>query len=128
MSTTTGPSKTPGTTMRVKSAKKANSRAALEKFKFEAASEVGIDLKPGYNGDLTAAQAGSIGGHMVKKMIESFEADIKGDPDRTYTSSTGGTSTTGTTKRKSGTSTTKKSSGKTTSSGTTSGSTGSSGK
>lgn len=53
-------------------------KAALEKFKMEAASEVGVNLSNGYNGDLTARQAGSIGGQMVKKMIESYENSIKG--------------------------------------------------
>ena len=53
-------------------------KAALEKFKMEAASEVGVNLTQGYNGDLTARQAGSIGGQMVKKMIESYENSIKG--------------------------------------------------
>ena len=48
-------------------------RAAMNKFKMEAASEVGVNLKQGYNGDLTSKQAGSIGGEMVKKMIESYE-------------------------------------------------------
>ena len=43
-------------------------RAALDKFKMEAASEVGVNLKQGYNGDLTSKQAGSVGGQMVKKM------------------------------------------------------------
>ena len=52
-------------------------KAALEKFKMEAASEVGVNLTQGYNGDLTARQAGSIGGQMVKKMIESYENQIK---------------------------------------------------
>ncbi len=51
-------------------------KAALEKFKMEAASEVGVNLTQGYNGDLTARQAGSIGGQMVKKMIESYENQI----------------------------------------------------
>ena len=46
-------------------------REALNKFKMEAASEVGVNLKQGYNGDLTSKQAGSVGGQMVKKMIES---------------------------------------------------------
>ena len=45
-------------------------RAALDKFKMEAASEVGVNLKQGYNGDLTSKQAGSVGGQMVKKMIK----------------------------------------------------------
>lgn len=50
---------------------------ALDKFKMEAASEVGVNLKQGYNGDLTAKQAGSVGGQMVKKMIEKYENEIK---------------------------------------------------
>ena len=50
---------------------------ALNKFKMEAASEVGVNLKQGYNGDITARQAGSVGGQMVKKMIEKYENDIK---------------------------------------------------
>lgn len=52
-------------------------RAALDRFKMEAASEVGVNLKEGYNGDLTSRQAGSVGGQMVKKMIEKYENDIK---------------------------------------------------
>jgi hypothetical protein len=52
-------------------------KEAMEKFKMEAASEVGVNLKQGYNGDLTSRQAGSIGGQMVKKMIESYENSIK---------------------------------------------------
>ena len=52
-------------------------KAAMNKFKMEAASEVGVNLKQGYNGDLTAKQAGSVGGQMVKKMIESYENSIK---------------------------------------------------
>ena len=43
-------------------------RAAMDKFKMEAASEVGVNLKNGYNGDLTIREAGSVGGQMVKKM------------------------------------------------------------
>ena len=54
-----------------------NARAAMDKFKMEAASEVGVDLKEGYNGDLTSSQAGSIGGQMVKKMIEAYENNLK---------------------------------------------------
>ena len=50
---------------------------ALNKFKMEAASEVGVNLKNGYNGDLTSRQAGSVGGQMVKKMIEKYENDLK---------------------------------------------------
>ena len=53
-------------------------KEALNRFKMEAASEVGVNLKEGYNGDLTSRQAGSVGGQMVKKMIEKYENDIKG--------------------------------------------------
>ena len=53
-------------------------KAALDKFKMQAASEVGVNLQNGYNGDLTSRQPGSIGGQMVKKMIESYENSIKG--------------------------------------------------
>ncbi len=49
---------------------------AMEQFKMQAASEVGVNLNKGYNGDITARQAGSIGGQMVKKMIESYENSI----------------------------------------------------
>ena len=52
-------------------------REALDKFKMEAANEVGVNLKDGYNGDLTAREAGSVGGQMVKKMIEQYEQNIK---------------------------------------------------
>ncbi|MBR2952551.1 MAG: alpha/beta-type small acid-soluble spore protein [Clostridia bacterium] len=52
-------------------------QSAMDKFKMEAASEVGVNLKQGYNGDLTSRQAGSVGGQMVKKMIEKYENDIK---------------------------------------------------
>ena len=52
-------------------------KAALDQFKMQAASEVGVNLKQGYNGDLTSKQAGSIGGQMVKKMVESYENSIK---------------------------------------------------
>ena len=51
-------------------------RSAMEKFKMEAASEVGVNLKEGYNGDLTSREAGSVGGQMVKKMIESYEKSL----------------------------------------------------
>ena len=50
---------------------------AMNKFKMEAASEVGVNLKQGYNGDLTSRQAGSIGGQMVKKMIQAYENNMK---------------------------------------------------
>lgn len=52
-------------------------REALNRFKMEAANEVGVNLKSGYNGDLTAREAGSIGGQMVKKMVEAYENSIK---------------------------------------------------
>ena len=51
-------------------------KAAMEQFKMEAASEVGVTLNKGYNGDLTSRQAGSIGGQMDKKMIQKYEQDI----------------------------------------------------
>ena len=54
-------------------------KAALDQFKMQAASEVGVTLNQnGYNGNLTSKQAGSIGGQMVKKMVESYENSIKG--------------------------------------------------
>ena len=49
---------------------------AMDKFKMEAANEVGVNLTNGYNGDLTSKQAGSIGGQMVKKMIQSYEQSL----------------------------------------------------
>ena len=52
-------------------------RAAMDRFKMEAAGEVGVTLKNGYNGDLTSRQAGSVGGQMVKKMIEAYENGLK---------------------------------------------------
>lgn len=52
-------------------------REALDRFKMEAANEVGVNLKQGYNGDLTSKQAGSVGGQMVKKMIEAYESSAK---------------------------------------------------
>ena len=52
-------------------------REAMDKFKMEAASEVGVNRKNGYNGDLTSRQAGSVGGQMVKKMIEAYENGLK---------------------------------------------------
>jgi small acid-soluble spore protein D (minor alpha/beta-type SASP) len=48
-------------------------KVAMDQFKFESAQEVGVNLKQGYNGDLTARQAGSIGGQMVKKMIYDYQ-------------------------------------------------------
>ncbi|MBQ3553264.1 MAG: alpha/beta-type small acid-soluble spore protein [Clostridia bacterium] len=52
-------------------------KEALNKFKMEVANEVGVNLKQGYNGDLTSKEAGSIGGMMVKKMVEAYENSIK---------------------------------------------------
>lgn len=52
-------------------------KEALNKFKMEAASEVGVDLKNGYNGNLTSREAGSVGGQMVKKMISQYESNMK---------------------------------------------------
>ena len=51
-------------------------RAAMDKFKMEAAAEVGVNLKEGYNGDLSSREAGSVGSQMVKKMIESYEKNL----------------------------------------------------
>ncbi len=56
----------------IKMSKRSNKKA-LENFKMEAAREVGVDLSQNYNGDLTSKQAGSIGGQMVKKMVEDYE-------------------------------------------------------
>lgn len=53
-------------------------KKALEQFKMEVATEVGVTLNQGYNGDLTARQAGSVGGQMVKKMIQSYETNMQG--------------------------------------------------
>lgn len=58
-------------------AKNVASKSALNRFKMEAANEVGVTIKDGYNGDLTSKQAGSVGGQMVKKMIESYENSMK---------------------------------------------------
>ena len=52
-------------------------KAALEKFKYEVASEVGVNLKNGYNGDISAKDAGRIGGNMVKKLIQQAENNMK---------------------------------------------------
>ena len=51
--------------------------SALDKFKYEVASEVGVNLKDGYNGEISAKDAGKIGGQMVKKMIEQAERNMK---------------------------------------------------
>lgn len=52
-------------------------REAMDRFKMECANEVGVNLKQGYNGDISAREAGSVGGQMVKKMIESYENSMK---------------------------------------------------
>ena len=52
-------------------------RDAMDRFKMEAANDVGVTLTQGYNGDISARQAGSIGGQMVKKMIEAYENGLK---------------------------------------------------
>ena len=53
-------------------------RAAMDKFKMEAASEVGVNLKEGYNGDLSSREAGYVGGYMVKRLIEQAERSMSG--------------------------------------------------
>ena len=52
-------------------------REAMDKFKMQAAQEMGVNLKQGYNGDLTSREAGSVGGQMVKKMIEAYESGMQ---------------------------------------------------
>jgi hypothetical protein len=52
-------------------------KKGLNQFKMESAREVGVNLKEGYNGDLTAREAGSVGGNMVKKMVEAYEQGLK---------------------------------------------------
>lgn len=53
-------------------------KSALDRFKYEVASEIGVPLTDGYNGDLTSRQNGSVGGYMVKKMIEAQERQMAG--------------------------------------------------
>lgn len=55
-----------------------SAKSALERMKYEIASEVGVNLKQGYNGDLTAAQAGKVGGNMTKKLIQMAESQLSG--------------------------------------------------
>lgn len=55
---------------------KKNAQDALDRFKMEVASEIGVNLKEGYNGDLTSAEAGSVGGNMVKKIIRKQEEQM----------------------------------------------------
>ena len=52
-------------------------REALDKFKYEVASEVGVNLKQGYNGDISAKDAGKIGGQMVRKLIQQAESQMR---------------------------------------------------
>lgn len=52
-------------------------RSAMDKFKYEVAGELGVNLKEGYNGDITTREAGSVGGMMVKKMIQDYENRMK---------------------------------------------------
>ena len=52
--------------------------AALDRFKYEVANEIGVPLSEGYNGNLTSKQNGSVGGYMVKKMIEQQERQMSG--------------------------------------------------
>lgn len=59
--------------------------AALDRFKFEIATEVGVNLKEGYNGDITARDAGRIGGQMVRRMIETAERNMAGTTTTTTT-------------------------------------------
>ena len=53
-------------------------KSALEQFKYEVASEVGVNLKNGYNGDISSRDAGKIGGNMVKKLIQKAESQMIG--------------------------------------------------
>ena len=52
-------------------------REGMNQFKMQAANEVGVNLKQGYNGDLTSREAGSVGGQMVKKVVEAYEQNLK---------------------------------------------------
>ena len=60
-----------------KSKSNPQARAALDKFKYEVANEIGVNLKQGYNGDLTSKQAGQIGGEMVKKLVAKAANDMQ---------------------------------------------------
>ena len=53
-------------------------KAALNNMKYEIANELGVNLKQGYNGDLSSREAGDVGGYMVKKMIEDYEKQMSG--------------------------------------------------
>ena len=70
-----------GLTMSNRSSNRAavpEAKSALDRFKYEVAGEIGVPLKDGYNGDLTSRQNGSVGGYMVKKMIEAQEQQMSG--------------------------------------------------
>ena len=56
---------------------KKEAKSAMDRFKTEVASELGVNLKDGYNGELTSKEAGSIGGEMVKRMIEKAESQMR---------------------------------------------------
>ena len=60
-----------------KRTKKKEAKSAMDRFKTEVASELGVNLKDGYNGDLTSREAGSVGGEMVKRMIKKQEEQMK---------------------------------------------------
>ena len=60
-----------------KSKSNPQARAALDKFKYEVANEIGVNLKQGYNGDLTSKQAGSVGGEIVKKLVAKAANDMQ---------------------------------------------------
>jgi hypothetical protein len=64
-------------------------REALDRFKMEVASEIGVPLKQGYNGDLTSAQNGSVGGEMVRRMIKRQEESMSGSAGSTGSSGQG---------------------------------------
>lgn len=53
-------------------------REAMDRFKMEVASEIGVPLKQGYNGDLTSKENGYVGGYMVKKMVQKYEQELAG--------------------------------------------------
>jgi len=64
------------TKSKINDTNKADTRATMDKFKFEVANEIGVPLKEGYNGDLTSAQNGYVGGYMVKKMVEAQQKEM----------------------------------------------------
>lgn len=60
-------------------------KAGLDRFKMESAKEVGVSLSDGYNGNLTSRENGSVGGQMVKKMVQSYESGLTGGAKSTFT-------------------------------------------